>query len=229
MGFTKSRPSTAANSSKDVNATSPTKQESAPYHPSRHRRRRRHSTRGRTMQFIILLLVVMLMVVFIGWINTWVNLNASEDERVTLATDLRYKTKELSRLTTREKELTENLKAMVEKRLPGLREFRFDTTLTIDEGYVRNVSFTQTGLSMDKRYEYKLVLENNSPDTLTPSVRVLLFDEAGIQCGSAKVTAKAAVSNSEIEFLEPGEIRAYTAAILIDRTSPPHYFQIYLE
>ena len=227
MGFAHSGTSTEANRNRDASPNPQIKQETA--RSSRHRHRRRHSQRGRTLQLISLLLVLTLMVVFIGWINTWVNLNASEGENFELATELRHKTEELTRLSAREQELTANLEAMVQERLPGLREFSFDATLPIDDAYVRNVSFTQTGVSADKNYEYKLVLENNTPDTLTPNVRILLFDETGIQCGSTKITAKAAVSNTEIEFLEPGEIRAYTAAISTNRANPPHYFQVYLE
>ncbi len=181
------------------------------------------------MQLVNLLLAIALVVVFIGWINTWVSLNAAEKERYLLASDLRQTTVERDSLRERNGELSRNLKTLVQQRLPGLQRLRFDTTVPIDSGYVRNVSFTRTGIGGEKRFEYSLVLENRSRDPFTPKVRILLFDESGIQSGSTTITKEAATSNSDLEFLEPGEIRAYTASIATDQGKQPVYFQVYTE
>ncbi len=200
--------------------------------PHYHQERRRHSRRSkhlRSLQLVNLLLAVALVVVFIGWINTWVNLNAADKERYLLASDLRQTTNERDALHQRNQELNNNLKTLVEQRLPGLHHLSFDTTVPIDNGYVRNISFTRTGVGDGKRFEYSLVLENRDQDALTPKVRILLFDESGIQSGSATLTKEASTSNNELEFLEPGEIRAYTAPISMDRGKRPVYFKVYAE
>jgi len=200
--------------------------------PHYHHERRRHSRRSsrlRSMQLVNLLLAIALVVVFIGWINTWVNLNAAEKERYVLASDLRQASNERDTLRERNAELSRNLKTLVQQRLPGLQKLHFDTTMPIDSGYLRNVSFTRTGVGGEKRFEYSLVLENRSGDALTPKVRILLFDESGIQSGNAIITKEAATSNTELEFLDPGEIRAYTAPVAITKDKNPVYFQVYAE
>ena len=194
--------------------------------------RRQHSKRSkhvRSLQLINLLLALALIVVFIGWINTWVNYNATEAERVELATQLRHKNSELERLQIHNAELNTNLSALVQQRLPNLQELQFDTTLPIDRGYARNISFTRTGVEQRWQYEYSLVLENRSRDIVKPNVRILLFDESGIQTGGTKIIPKAATSNSHMEFLEPAEIRAYTDEIPSDSVAPPRYFQVRLK
>lgn len=202
-------------------------------HSHRPRDLKRHSRRGkqiRTLQITTLILSIALVVVFIGWINTWVNLNRAEEEAFTHASALRKQTMELETLRARDKELSEKLSAMVEERLPSLRPLKFDATIPIDEAYVRNISFTETGIGSHKRYEYSIVLANRHNDTLRPRVRILLFDEAGIQTGGAKITPAAATTNADLEFLEPREVRAYTSQVNIDRPdTTPKYFQIYIE
>ncbi len=203
--------------------------DSKPRHTHRHHRSRRKSGHLRTLQLTNFILALALVGVFIGWINTWVNLNRSEQELFTHAAELRQLHAEIDLLRSRDKELNDTLNDLVEKRLPSLRRLVFDSTLPIDNDYVRNISFTRTGIGAKIRYEYSLVLANQSNDTLRPNVRVLLFDEAGIQTAAAKITPSAATSNSDLEFLEPREVRAYTAKLEIDRLGvEPRYFQVYV-
>jgi cell division protein FtsB len=198
------------------------------YHQER-RKHRRHSKRMRYLQLITLMLAVTLTVVFIGWINTWVNLEAEEKDRYQLAADLRRVTEERDILIKRNEGLEERLKALVDQRLPGLHPLHFGTTVPIDNGYVRNISFNRTGVGKSKRFEYNLVLENRTQEALIPKIRILLFDESGIQSGSTTITKEAATSNAYTDFLQPGEIRAYTAPMKSDQGRRPIYFQIYAE
>lgn len=197
-----------------------------------HSRRHRSSQRTkhmRALRIINLLLIITLVVVFIGWINTWVNQSKAEREQFELAMSLRQHTQELENLRARNVELEANLAALVEKRLPGLQTLRFDATLPIDERYVRNINFTRTGIGSQIHYEYSIVLENRTKDILTPEVRILLFDESGIQAGSIKLSKQAATNYSDLKFLDPREIRAYKGVIPVNRNNIPKYFQIYMD
>lgn len=228
MDLARRQPSSRSGANNTVSPISPSKTHSRSHRVGR----RHHSSRGkqiRSLQIINLLLVLTLVAVFIGWINTWVNYNGARDEQLVLAAHLRQTRQELEQLQIRAKELDANLSTLVQQRLPSLEELRFDTTLPIDKDYVRNISFTHTGVDQKRQYEYSLVMENRSPDILKPNVRILLFDETGIQTGAAKITPEAATSNADLEYLEPAEIRAFSAAIPSDRQNPPKYFQVYLE
>ncbi len=198
-----------------------------------YRERRRHSHRSkqiRSLQLISLLLAIALVVVFIGWINTWANLNNAELALFSQASTLRQQNTELDMLRSRDKDLSEKISALVQHRLPSLRELKFDVTIQIEDTYVRNISFTRTGVGNQLHYEYSMVLANRNNDILRPNVHILLFDEAGIQTGASKITPDAATSNSDLEFLEPLEIRAYTAQLHMDRPdAAPTYFQVYVE
>jgi cell division protein FtsB len=203
----------------------------APGKPA-HREHRRHSRRARhtrTLQLISLLMGLALVAVFIGWIKTWVDLNAMEQAHFDTSFQLRQTTQELEQLRNRSADLEQELRALVQQRLPHLRQLVFDTTLPIDEGYIRNITFRRTGVGSQTRYEYSLLLENPSRDTLTPHLRIVLFDETGIQTASAEVTRKAATTNADLEFLEPREVRAYSAIIPSERKQKPRYFQIFVE
>jgi len=198
-------------------------------HSSQSRKHRKRNRQIRSLKLINLLLALSLIAALIAWINTWVNYNASQDERVALAAELRETNEQFEKLQVESGKLQAKLSALVEQRLPGLREMRFDTTLPIEEGYIRNISFHQTGVGDQKRYEYSLVLENQGREVLKPELRILLFDESGLQTGAATITAKAATANSDLEFLDPKEIRAYTADIPSTLDHPPEYFTIIME
>jgi hypothetical protein len=116
------------------------------------------------------------------------------------------------------------MKKLVNGRLPGLSELIFDTTLQLNASYVRNLTFTVTGVGDNKRYEYRLVVDNQTGDALFPIIEIMLFDEQGIQTGYVKIDKESATSNEDLEFLEPHEIRAYNGPIPIHRNSKPLYF-----
>ena len=198
------------------------------HHRTSRRKDSKRSKRIRSLRLINFLLTVTLIAVLAGWINTWVNYNSAEAERVESAAALRHKTAQLEQLQIRTDELNANLSALVQQRLPNLKELQFDTTFPIDDEYVRNVSFTRTGVENKWRYQYSMVLENRSRDIVVPKIRIILFDESGIQTGSIKITPGAATSNADLEYLEPAEIRAYTGEIPSEPGTDPRYFKVRL-
>jgi len=191
-----------------------------------HRHQSKRSKRIRTLQIVNLLLALALVAVIIGWINARVEYQNAESMRFELAMDLRKSEAELETLRTRSAEMQADLNSLVNNRLPNLNPLELDQTLTVDAPYVRNITFRETGLGDRRQYEYSAVLENASREPVTPKIRLLLFDDLGIQTGSVTIAKEAATSNSDMEFLAPGEIRAYTDKIPTATTARPRYFLV---
>ena len=85
------------------------------------------------------------------------------------------------------RETQRQLEAAVEGRFPQLRRLEFDKVLPLHEGLVQNILFTLIKKSDNNRYEYKLVMENDTGSMSTPEVKVLLFGRLGVQLGTNEV------------------------------------------
>ena len=116
--------------------------------------------------------------------------------------------------------------ALVQGRIPNLLPLRFDEAIPIDTGYIRNVIFTLVKNGSNTVYEYRLVLSNDGLSIVRPKVEIFLFNELGIQIGTAQVEPGDATTNIERATLEPGEVRSYSATIKMLREGKPAYFLI---
>jgi len=154
----------------------------------------------------------------------------SETQRNKLLTDL---TRARDSLSQTETELHQaraalgtaqtEIQALVEKRLPSLHAVAFDQVFPVGSHHVRNITFMRKHDSDEIVYEYKAVLENTSPDLVTPAISVLLFDDLGVQVGSSAIGEDMTVSEVE-RMLRVGEIRSYFGIIDLDRNREPAYF-----
>jgi len=73
-----------------------------------------------------------------------------------------------------------------------------------------------------------LVVQNNTGAPLWPEVQLLLFNEQGIQVGSAEI-GTGQPNDLKAGSLGVGEVRSYTASVnLMDRSATPAYFMIRL-
>ena len=115
---------------------------------------------------------------------------------------------------------------LVQGRIPNLMPLEFDVTVPSDQAYLKNISFTLTGTASDKQYEYRAVLHNDRLADIQPDVSILLFDALGIQVGKAKLSKNHTTSNAQQDDLKPGETRAYSSRISLDREAEPSYFLI---
>ena len=110
------------------------------------------------------------------------------------------------------------LEAAVEGRFPQLRRLEFDKVLPLHKGMVKNILFTLITKSDNNRYEYKIVMDNDSNSMAAPEVKVLLFGELGVQLGMDEVAKQ--------ESLLRGETRSYSSIIDLAVPGEPYYFYV---
>ncbi len=113
------------------------------------------------------------------------------------------------------------LEAAVQGRFPQLRRLEFDKVLPVHEGYVKNILFTLLKKPNKQNYEYKIVMENDTDFKTEPVVKILMFDNLGVQLGVDEVPHK--------QPLLRGEIRSYSSVIELLVPGEPAYFYVVTE
>ena len=194
--------------------------------PSRERVRaareaQHRSTRRALRAALFVTLALFGLVLLLGWVYT-----TALRARATSAADrVAVLENEAAQLKLELTTLRAERDALASGRLPGLIPLEYDRALAIDQQYVRNVIFTETGTSGQRRYEYRLVIANPGPAPLQPAVRLLFFDERGIQVGESVVEHHAVEpSPSTDSWLLPNETRSYSAVVELQHESVPRYF-----
>jgi len=110
------------------------------------------------------------------------------------------------------------LASLIKGRLPYLRELTPDKVINIDNPPIKNVVFTVLKQNGRTRYEFRLVLENKDENMVHPDVRVLAFDQHGVQVGMAEIT-------DHVDLM-PGESRSYSSVIDRFMDEEPRYFYV---
>jgi hypothetical protein len=146
------------------------------------------------------------------------------DETQALQVRVNAGDRELAQLKPEIERLRRDLATLVTKRLPGLHPLVYDQVIALNHGYVKHIVFTVIKADKQVSHEYKLVMENETLTALEVDAELLLFDDAGIQVGSALVGKGESRTTSESYQLKPGEKRSYNARVILSRTVPPHYF-----
>lgn len=141
-------------------------------------------------------------------------------ENAELTRSMREAQRELEPLRKEVVQLREDLKALVEKRLPRMMPLEFDKVIALDERYVKNISFTLMKKDQEQSYEYKIVLQNDSLSTVEPDLRVYLFNRSGLQVGMSQIRGDASMGL--------GEVRSYTRVIETEPEEEPAYFMVRL-
>jgi hypothetical protein len=115
------------------------------------------------------------------------------------------------------------IEKLVKGRIPGLFELELDREIPLEAYHVvRDVTFTQLE-GTEPAYEFRAVIENRSPQTVKPTLKVLLFDNLGIQVGRSQV-AGSSLAEERFPTLRPGEIRSVFSVIQPDLDRKPVYF-----
>ncbi len=132
----------------------------------------------------------------------------------------------LQRMTPEVQNLRNDLDTLIRGRLPRLRKLEYDRVLPLDDGYLKNMTFTEI-INRDRRgHEYKLVTQNNTSTPLWPEVQLLIFNELGIQIGGAEI-GTGQPNALKVNSLGVGEVRSYTGTVdLLDHTATPAYFMV---
>jgi hypothetical protein len=139
------------------------------------------------------------------------------------ATAIRKQTKiekiseELAVVTTALAESRHSVDALVMDRIPGLLPFQVGESIPVDMPFVRELSF-KPAAPPTIGHECKVVVENVSNSDIRPALRVLLFDEVGIQL------AQAQLMDGVRDELRADEIRSFFANLEIAEGSTPRYF-----
>jgi hypothetical protein len=148
---------------------------------------------------------------------------ASNQQSALRATVIRKQTKiekvseELAVATTALAESRHSVDALVMDRIPGLVPFQIGESIPVDIPFVREISFKPAAPPIFG-HECKVVVENASDSDVRPALRVLLFDDVGIQL------AQAQLMDGVRDELRADEIRSFFAELETAEDSTPHYF-----
>ena len=100
----------------------------------------------------------------------------------------------------------------------NLTKFVSDKVLTVNKDFIKNIVFSVTTHGGSKIYEYRLVVENRSHETIKPKFGVLLFDKDGVEIAIDQILKG--------EELAPGESRSYSSKLDFFIKEQPEYFHV---
>jgi hypothetical protein len=133
---------------------------------------------------------------------------------------------ELAQANARITELTKDVRILLANRIPGIEELVFDRQIELNDQYVKNITFVQSGLGNERTVEFSAVLHNGRTGPVLPKVTIVLFDEAGLQTGIARLDKSQTITPADVPELQPGETRTYSAQIDLARQTPSKYFVV---
>ncbi len=166
-----------------------------------------------TIALSVSLLALLVVIIF-----SVVRINGLARENDVLQAELDNARQELSKAAPELERSRKIVSEMAKGRLPHLSDLVPDKVIKIDGSYLKNIVFTVLNKNGAKSYEYKLVMENGTPRTVHPEVRIFVFDRYGVQIGSAEVPGRVDIA--------PGESRSQSAEIDRFIDEEPHYFYI---
>jgi hypothetical protein len=133
---------------------------------------------------------------------------------------------ELAKARERITELNNDLRILLANRIPGVDGLVFDRQIELNDQYVKNITFVESGLGDESTIEYSAVLHNGRTGPILPKVTIALFDDSGLQTGAARLDKSQTVTPADIPELQPGETRTYSAQIDLQRRAPSKYFVV---
>jgi hypothetical protein len=123
--------------------------------------------------------------------------------------------------------LEAQVRDLVSGRLPKqLLEMVTDTLIGLEPAPLRSILFTQTGTAERPGYEYRLICKNAGPERFQPRLRILLFNETGIQTGSADLGDSADATRMGAAGMAVGESGSFSGRITLEFDDTPKYFII---
>jgi hypothetical protein len=166
--------------------------------------------------------------VSLGWILTAAKLEMVESEKMVLQADLRRTESLLEKARDRLKQREAELANAIQNRIPGLSVLEFNKLIDLNDKYVLNVIFADSGVGKEAFIEYHITLKNGTPGVVLPDVKIYLFDEFGLQVGITTLKKEDATRDVALAELTPGESRSYNAKIELERDAAPKYYMIYV-
>jgi cell division protein FtsB len=148
-------------------------------------------------------------------------------ENTVLKINLTQHERELEQARPELEKLRQDIADLNQGRLPGLRKMEYDQVISLNDGYLKNINFTEISDKDTKGYEYKLVLQNDTLSTLWPKLKVHFFNARGIQINRVHMTVEKKEGAVQVDTLGPGETRSYSATIKVPvAEEKPAYFMV---
>lgn len=195
-------------------------------HSGRPGRRVRNARKLRILKMLLIASVVTFALVMI--VMTML-LAVKNEEHRELTGELNRAERLLEQATAELSRVRQERSQLLAGELPGLIPLELDEAITIGDGYVRNLIFTQTGVGKAQQYEYRVVLHNKNFSVVYPSVRILLFNDVGVQVGHAEVGKLNSNASDRRTLLDPGEVRSYSGAVEMTQRAEPRYFIVQVD
>ena len=196
--------------------------------PPRQSRHRGRHTRlwSRRSKFLLAIVVMMILLDFFTALLLGTHIYNLSSRNETLRIDLSKSQEKLSQAMPELQRLRQDLDELIRGKLPRLRKLEYDQVLSLDQGYLKNITFTKVAKNNVQSYEYKLVVQNNTSSLLWPEIQILLFNELGIQVGNAEIGTANPIALKAFS-LSIGEVRSYSGVLqLPEKNEMPTYFFI---
>jgi hypothetical protein len=187
--------------------------------------RRTRSWSGRS-KLLLGIVVAMILVDFFTALLLGTQTYELSRQNEVLRSDLAKSQEQLHQTLPELQKLRQEMDELIRGKLPHLRKLEYDQVVSLDEGHLKNISFTKVINRGVHSYEYKLVVQNNTHAPLWPEIQLYLFNELGIQVGSTEI-GTATPGSLKANSLGVGEVRSYSASFqLSDASALPTYFMI---
>ncbi len=179
---------------------------------------------SRRSKLLLLLILVLVLIDFFTALLLGTQVYTLNRQNQTLRSSLAQTEEKLQQVTPELQKLRVDLEELIRGKLPRLRKLEYDRVLSLDDQYLKNITFTEI-VNRDRRnHEYKLVVQNNTSAPLWPEIQLLVFNELGIQVGNAEIGTRQP-NALKAGSLGVGEVRSYTASMdLADKAATPDLF-----
>lgn len=214
------------NTANGANIEEPPRSRRPSHEGSRNSSGRRERAWSRRSKLLLGLVVLLALVTFFTGLLLGTRLYALDRQNRMLRSELSEAQETLRQFVPEVQQLRQDLDDLVRGKLPRLRELEYDRVLPLDQGYLKNIAFTEVRTRSARSYEYKLVVQNSTRSTLWPEIRIDLFNEYGIQIGGAAIGTQAPTA-LRASSLDVGEVRSYAGSLdLADPDEAPQYFLV---
>jgi len=194
----------------------------------RHSHRTYHWSRRSKLLFALLAIAILATFLSMLFLGIWVYGLRKENSQ--LKTDLLESQHKLAGIIPETEKLREDLETLLQGRLPGLKRIEFDRVLNLNDMYIKNIIFSEFHSRNETGHEFKIVLYNNTLQTVWPDFVIFFFDSHGLQVRSVKVGAGNKLNyDIHIDPLAPGEIRSHASGVTsTDNNALPAFFMLRL-
>jgi cell division protein FtsL len=206
------------------------------HHRSRRKhysRRHRHSQGGRhwseRSKLLGGMLTLALLANFFILLYFGLKTYSLNEENTDLRVNLLKSQDELNTLKPQVEKLQKDLESLLKGQLPGLMKIEYDQVMSLNNRYLKNITFNKVNNKNIRGYEFRIVMRNNTLSTIWPKFKIHFFDRYGVQMNSVQVSLEKE-SFLKIDVLEPGEERSDSSTVitLLDNEEMPSYFMIKL-